>query len=200
MKKVLIIESHLSKNENSLTHLTQQKFLEKYQSFHPEDQLIFLDLNEEMKDEVVLNANNMSSFWDDKTDKYINLINDVDKIVISTSMVNFSISPTLKQFLDKILVAGKTFRYKYTDGHNKSEGLVKPGKKVQLIMAQGASIGVYPFANFDTYLKGVLNFIGIKDVSVLLLDGTKEYSQEKLTNEEKIKLKEREFSQLVDKF
>lgn len=200
MSRILVIESNISKDENSLSHYAQEKFIDKLKQNNSNDEFIYLDLNNEKEIHTVINSNNMSDFWNSKSDEYIELLNSADKLIITSSMVNFSISPTLKQWFDKILVANKTFKYKYTDGKNHSVGLIKPGKKAQLILAQGSSKGCYPFSNFDNYIEGVLNFIGITDVSTLLFDGTKEQNQINLNNDEKFKLKEDEFKIAVNKF
>ena len=199
MKKVLVIESYLSPREASVSTYAQDQFLNKYQQLHPTDEIIKLDLNQEEKLKTFLVAKTFNSFWDQKSQDYIDLINSVDKIVISTNMVNFNISPILKNFLDNILQAGKTFKYKY-DGKGKSQGLIKPGIKAQLIMAQGAYVGTYPWGNFDNYLKNTLHFIGIEDVQVLLFDGTKEQDQRDLSIEEKFARKSQEFTKQVSDF
>ena len=199
MKKVLVIESYLSPRETSVSTYAQDQFLNKYQQLHPTDEIIKLDLNQEEKLKTFLVAATFNSFWDQKSQDYIDLINSVDKIIISTNMVNFNISPILKNFLDNILQAGKTFKYKY-DGKGKSQGLIKPGIKAQLIMAQGAYVGTYPWGNFDNYLKNTLHFIGIEDVQVLLFDGTKEQDQRDLSIEEKFARKSQEFIKQVSDF
>ena len=114
-------------------------------------------------------------------------------------MINFTISPLLKNFLDNILVANKTFKYKYEE-KNKSVGLVDPAKKILLIMAQGSYKNWYEFSAFDDYLINVLKFIGLKDINLLLFDGTKTHDQSKLSIEEKFKLKENEFNKLLNEF
>ena len=199
MKKILLIESYLSPRETSVSTYAQDQFLTKYQELNPNDEVIKLDLNQEEKLKTFLTASTFTNFWDQKSQDYIDLINSVDKIVISTNMVNFNISPILKNFLDNILQAGKTFKYKY-DGKGKSQGLIKPGIKAQLIMAQGAYVGTYPWGNFDNYLKNTLHFIGIEDVQVLLFDGTKEHDQRDLSIEEKFARKSQEFTKQVSDF
>jgi FMN-dependent NADH-azoreductase len=58
-----------------------------------------------------------------------------DKIVIATGLINFSISSTLKSWIDHVARAGRTFSY-CKDG---PKGLVT-GKKVYVVLASG---GVY---------------------------------------------------------
>jgi len=82
-------------------------------------------------------------------------------VVIGAPMYNFTLPSQLKAWIDRILVAGKTFRYT-ADG---PEGLAG-GKRVIVALARG---GIYsegsPAASLEhleSYLEGVFNFIGIE--------------------------------------
>jgi len=84
-----------------------------------------------------------------------------DTIVIGAPMYNFSAPTQHKAWIDRIVVAGKTFQYTA----NGPEGLAK-GKRVIIGLARG---GFYnqgsPAAaleHLETYLRGVFNFIGIE--------------------------------------
>jgi FMN-dependent NADH-azoreductase len=81
-------------------------------------------------------------------------------------MYNFTIPSQLKAWIDRIAIAGKTFRYT----ENGPEGLAG-GKRVIVALARG---GVYsegsPAAaleHLETYLRGVFNFIGIEPEFVI---------------------------------
>jgi FMN-dependent NADH-azoreductase len=83
-----------------------------------------------------------------------------DVVVIGAPMYNFTLPTQLKAWIDRIVIAGKTFRY----GANGPEGLAGP-KRVIIALARG---GIYsegsPAAaleHLETYLRGVFNFIGI---------------------------------------
>jgi FMN-dependent NADH-azoreductase len=92
-----------------------------------------------------------------------------DVIVIGAPMYNFSIPSQLKAWIDRIVVAGKTFRYTA----NGPEGMVK-GKKAVLVISRGGIYSAGPAAALDfqeTYLRGVLGFIGITDVEVIRAEG-----------------------------
>jgi FMN-dependent NADH-azoreductase len=84
-----------------------------------------------------------------------------DVVVIGAPMYNFTLPTQLKAWIDRIVIAGKTFRY----GQNGPEGLAGP-KRVIIALARG---GIYsegsPAAaleHLETYLRGVFNFIGIE--------------------------------------
>jgi FMN-dependent NADH-azoreductase len=83
-----------------------------------------------------------------------------DTVVIGAPMYNFTLPTQLKAWIDRILVAGKTFRY----GENGPEGLAK-GKRVIIALARGGIYSQGPAAaleHLETYLRGVFNFIGIE--------------------------------------
>lgn len=93
-----------------------------------------------------------------------------DIVVIGAPMYNFSIPSQLKAWIDRIAVAGKTFRY--TD--KGAEGLAG-GKKVIIASSRG---GIYsagsPIAALDhqeTYLRTVFGFFGIADVEIIRAEG-----------------------------
>ena len=84
-----------------------------------------------------------------------------DTIVIGAPMYNFTVPTQLKAWIDRIAVAGTTFRYT----ENGPEGLMG-GKRVIIALARG---GFYnddsPAAGLEfaeRYLKAVFNFIGIE--------------------------------------
>jgi FMN-dependent NADH-azoreductase len=103
------------------------------------------------------------------SDRLIAELLAADVIVLASAMINFSVSSTLKAYIDNVLRAGVTFRYTA----NGPEGLVK-GKKAFIVQASGGiySDGPAKAANFqDTYLKHVLGYIGITDVEVIHIEG-----------------------------
>jgi FMN-dependent NADH-azoreductase len=84
-----------------------------------------------------------------------------DTIVIGAPMYNFTVPSQLKAWIDRIVIAGATFRYT----ENGPEGLAK-GKRVIVALARG---GFYnegsPAASLEyleRYLTGLFNFIGIE--------------------------------------
>jgi FMN-dependent NADH-azoreductase len=80
--------------------------------------------------------------------------------VIGAPMYNFTLPTQLKAWLDRILVAGKTFRY--TDAG--PEGLAG-GRRVIVALARGghyhAGSPASALEHLETYLTGVFGFIGI---------------------------------------
>lgn len=92
-----------------------------------------------------------------------------DTVVVGAPMYNFTIPSQLKAWIDRILVAGKTFRYT-AEG---PEGLAA-GKRVIIVSARGGIYSEGPASTIDfqeTYLKQVFGFIGITDVEFVRAEG-----------------------------
>ena len=83
-----------------------------------------------------------------------------DTLVIGAPMYNFTLSSQLKAWLDRILVAGQTFRYT----ENGPEGLAGH-KRVIVALSRGgfydANSPAAPLEHLESYLTGVFGFIGI---------------------------------------
>lgn len=92
-----------------------------------------------------------------------------DTLVLGTGFINFSISSTLKSWIDHVARAGKSFAY----GENGPKGLVT-GKKVYIVMASGGIYSEGPAMQMDhavPYLRSVLGFMGMTDVEVIRVEG-----------------------------
>lgn len=93
-----------------------------------------------------------------------------DLIVIGAPMYNFSIPSQLKAWIDRILVAGKTFRYTATG----PESLID-NKPVIIASTRGGFHGAEsPTAMLDhqeRYLTTALNFIGLTNLHFIRAEG-----------------------------
>ncbi len=94
-----------------------------------------------------------------------------DVLVIGAPMYNFNIPTQLKSWIDRIVVAGRTFRYT----EKGPEGLLPPGKKAFIVATSGGFYsGESPARVLEhtvSYLEGVLTHIGITDVTVFRAEG-----------------------------
>lgn len=93
-----------------------------------------------------------------------------DVIVVGAPMYNLSVSSQLKSWIDRLMVAGKTFRYT-ADG---PVGLVT-GKTAIIVSSRG---GVYSagtaqsaFDFQETYLRAVFGFMGVTDLHIIRAEG-----------------------------
>lgn len=89
-----------------------------------------------------------------------------DIVVLGLPMYNFTVPSSFKAWLDYVIRAGRTFTYE----GGAPKGLVPAGKKVIAFIASG---GVYtsgpaqPMDFVEPYLRVVLGFIGLTDVTVV---------------------------------
>jgi FMN-dependent NADH-azoreductase len=91
---------------------------------------------------------------------------DADVVVIGAPMYNFGIPSTLKAWIDRIAVAGKTFHYTETG----PQGLAG-GKKLILASSRG---GFHQDSGADfqePYLRFLFGFLGITDIEIVRAEG-----------------------------
>ena len=89
-----------------------------------------------------------------------------DVLVLAAPMYNFAIPSSLKSWFDHVLRAGLTFRY----AEQGPEGLLQ-GKRAFVLTARG---GIYAGGGLDhqePYLRQVLGFVGIHDVTFIHAEG-----------------------------
>ena len=182
MAEVLYVYANPKPLEASFTLRLAKAFFDEYKKHHPDDKIVSLDLYKEeipFVDEGIMKAWGMipssgELTADEKsklsrlyelTDQFIR----VDKVVIAAPMWNFSYPPMLKTYIDTILVAGKTFKYTETG----PIGLLKD-KPVLHIQARGGIYSEGPMKSMEhaeSYLKDVMNFIGIKNFRTVFCEG-----------------------------
>jgi len=93
-----------------------------------------------------------------------------DTIVIGAPMYNFTIPSQLKAWIDRIVVAGKTFRY----GASGPEGLAG-NKRVIIAISRGGLYGpdapAAALEHLESYLRGILGFIGVTNPEFIVAEG-----------------------------
>lgn len=96
-----------------------------------------------------------------------------DTVVIGAPMYNFTIPSQLKAWLDRILVAGETFRYTASGA---SEGMMG-AKRVIVAVARGGlygeDSGQRAIEHAERYLAAVFAFIGVTDLTFVMAEGLK---------------------------
>lgn len=96
------------------------------------------------------------------SDSLVTDLQQASHIVIAAPIYNFSVPAVLKAWIDMVARPRVTFRYT----ENGPEGLLK-GKKAYLVVASG---GVPLESDFDfatPYLRQVMGFLGIDDVTLI---------------------------------
>lgn len=146
---ILKIDSSIT-GEASVSRQLTAATIDQLVAQQPNATVIVRDLAAEPLDHLTLAA-----FADTKVvDEFL----AADTVVIGAPMYNFGVPSQLKAWIDRIAVAGKTFRYG-ADG--RPEGLVG-NKRVIVAISRG---GFYDDSNalehVETYLRGLFGFIGI---------------------------------------
>lgn len=92
---------------------------------------------------------------------------DADVVVIGAPMYNFGIPSTLKAWIDRVVIAGRTFRYTASG----PEGLAGR-KQVVIASARGGAYGDASPADFqESYLRQVFGFLGVRDLTFVRAEG-----------------------------
>ncbi len=90
-----------------------------------------------------------------------------DAVVIGAPMYNFTVPTQLKAWIDRVAVAGKTFRYTEAG----PEGLCGNKKVVLVSTAGGLHAGQPSGAAHEDFLKVFLGFIGVTDLEIVRAHG-----------------------------
>ncbi|MFJ1572617.1 FMN-dependent NADH-azoreductase [Pseudomonas sp. NPDC088322] len=90
-----------------------------------------------------------------------------DAVVIGAPMYNFSVPTQLKAWIDRVAVAGKTFRYTEAG----PEGLCGNKKVILVSTAGGLHAGQATGAGHEDFLKVFLGFIGVTDLEIVRAHG-----------------------------
>jgi FMN-dependent NADH-azoreductase len=93
-----------------------------------------------------------------------------DIVVIGAPMYNFAVPSQLKAWIDRIVVAGKTFRY----SPQGAAGLAGD-KRVVVALSRGNFYGpgapAAAFEHVETYLRTVFGFIGVTRLEFIVAEG-----------------------------
>ena len=90
-----------------------------------------------------------------------------DAVVIAAPMYNFTIPTQLTAWIDRIAVAGQTFRYTEAG----PEGLCGNKKVIVVSTSGGLHVGQATGVGHEDYLKVMLGFMGITDVEFVRAHG-----------------------------
>ena len=139
--------------DNSASRTISRSIVDKLKGSQRGETVVYRDLAESPLPHLTLAALADTSVLDEFL--------AADTVVIGAPMYNFTLPTQLKAWIDRIVIAGRTFQY----GANGPEGLAK-GKRVIIALARG---GFYnegspasSLEHLETYLRGVFNFIGIE--------------------------------------
>ncbi len=174
---------HLNSSVRSAGSVSRQltaEFIEKLKAAHPGARVIERDLaaqpvphlSEAMMGAFFTPAEQRSAEQASLvklSDELVAELQSADVVVVGAPMYNFSVSSTLKSWIDHVARAGVTFKYTETG----PVGLVT-GKKFYIFTSRGGVYSTGPAKVMDfheTYLRGVLGFLGITDVNFVHSEG-----------------------------
>ncbi|ASK92761.1 FMN-dependent NADH-azoreductase [Xanthomonas campestris pv. trichodesmae] len=152
---------------NSISRVLSAAVVEQQRRLHPEVEVSYRDLDRDpiphLTAQTLAQADPAEAA---AAEAVMQQFLQADVIVIGAPMYNFAIPSTLKAWIDRIAVAGRTFQYTA----NGPEGLAG-GKRVIIASARG---GLYadPTNDFqEPYLRQVLGFLGIDDIRFVRAEG-----------------------------
>jgi FMN-dependent NADH-azoreductase len=172
--KILRVDSS-AKTENSESRRLTDRIIDGLKTNGKSLNVTVRDLNESLPqvNTAWIEANNTQS--DDQTNEHkktlalsntlVGEIEAADTLIIGVALYNFSITASLKLWIDLVCRARKTFAY--VDGSPK--GLMT-GKKAIICFASGGTPFESDIDFASGYLKHILGFIGITDVTFISAD------------------------------
>lgn len=178
---ILAIDSSMQ-GEHSVSRQLLQYFLQKipnpvnYRDLTKDNPAhLRMDL---LSDQVASSAENIRQIQ--LSQDYLQEFLRADLVAIAAPMYNFSIPSILKAWIDRIMIAGKTFRY----SEQGAIGLVG-NKPIYIFSSRGGQYEPYPdrhgMDHQERYLKTVFHFLGISNITIIRAEGVN-LSQETATN------------------
>ena len=176
MANVLVIESS-ARQQGSVSRQLTEHFIANWQAAQPDDVVKVRDLAIDQVphlDATLLGGWMTPAEQQSEAEKAAaalsNQLTDevlaADVLVLAAPMYNFTIPSTLKAWLDHVLRAGVTFKYTDTG----PQGLLS-GKRAFVLTARGGVHAGSAQDHQEPYLRQVLAFIGIHDVSFIHAEG-----------------------------
>ena len=165
--KVLHIDSSILAAA-SVSRQLSQALIEQLKTKHDALEIEYLDLNEthipHLTGAILMGQDaEQSALGERLLAQYL----AADIVVVGASMYNFGLSSNLKAWIDRISVAGRTF--KYTE--NGPVGLAG-NKTAYILSSRGGIYGDNSPVDFqEGLLKAVFNFTGVTDVQVIRAEG-----------------------------
>ena len=166
--KLLHIDASIT-GDNSISKQLTSSLIEQFKKDQAELEIIHYNLD---KDPIAHLSNQIltgeAASEIGVSNKVMKDFQEADVIVIGAPMYNFSIPSQLKSWIDRIAVAGKTFRYT----ENGPEGL-SGGKQVFIASVRGGAYSgeLAMMDHQESYLSTVFGFLGITDVHFIRAEG-----------------------------
>ena len=176
--KLLNVQSSV-RHDGSVSRRLSQAFINSWQTHQAEAKVISRDVGQNPPSHPTAlwtQANYMPP--EDRTpamevalqqsETLIEELLSADRLVLGVPMYNFSVPGTLKVYIDNVVRINRTFAF--NPATQQFQGLVTGKKAVIITPSAGNFVVGTPLGdlNFcDPYLRSLLNFIGITDITVI---------------------------------
>jgi len=159
--KLLHLDSSIL-GENSVSRSVSAAVVAQLKAAHPGLEIVRRDLVADPLPHLTLEA------LGDPT--YVDEFLAADVVVIGAGFYNFGLPTQLKAWIDRVTIAGKTFRYT-AEG---PQGLAG-GKRVIVALARGGFYGAgspgETLEHAETHLRAVFGLMGVSDVEFIIAEG-----------------------------
>jgi FMN-dependent NADH-azoreductase len=165
--KLLHIDSSITGAASASRQLTRE-IVARWRAVHPALEVKYLDLAAEPLPHLsAVSLGRADAAQAARDAAMLADFQSAEVIVVGAPMYNFTIPTQLKAWIDRIAVAGQTFRYTAAG----PEGLAG-GKRVIVALSRGS---VYPEAaaaeHAETYLRALFGFLGVKELTFVRAEG-----------------------------
>ena len=165
--KLLHIDSSIQ-GEASASRALTREIVARWRVAYPEIEVIYRDLAAQelphLSQAALARADELQAARDAAV---LNEFLSADVLVIGAPLYNFALPSQLKAWIDRIAVAGRTFRYTESG----PQGLAG-GKRVVVAVSRGGVYGAGGRPEFgESYLKFLFAFLGIEDVAFVRAEG-----------------------------
>ncbi|HTP64834.1 MAG TPA: NAD(P)H-dependent oxidoreductase [Geobacteraceae bacterium] len=185
MANLLYVTCNVRHQDRSRSLALGNEFLEEYLRWHPQDEAQVLDL---YRDSIQRVDQDVLGAWDriERGEDYVPLLSEedlrkisriwrlsdqfgrCDKYVFVTHSLNLWFPAEFKMYIDAVCVPNRTYRLT----PNGAKGMLPHPCRRSLHLHAGMS---YKFGQEQdlsvTYLRSVLNFLGVADQEAVILDG-----------------------------
>lgn len=177
--KILQIDSSPLGDASVSRQLTKAT-VEAWRAHHPQSELVYRDLVADAPEHLTAERLAVIKFGKDAEltpaqaqeraliDSIVEEFLSADVVVIGAPMYNFTVPTQLKGWIDRLLQAGRTFRY--TD---KGPVGLAGDRKVIVVSSRGGiyTAGLEAMDHQEAYLRTALGFIGVTEIEFIRAEG-----------------------------
>jgi FMN-dependent NADH-azoreductase len=167
MQTLLHLDSSITGTSSATRQLTAA-IVADHLAHHPHTQVVYRDLDAQPVPHLsasILSGNDVDGAQ--LGAQLLSQFQAADVVVIGAPMYNFAVPSTLKAWIDRIAVAGQTFRYT-PEG---PQGLAGD-KTVIVASARGSALGDAAAADFqEAYLRQLFGFLGVTRLRIVRAEG-----------------------------